>query len=44
LIALHLGDQEYALALTGKHVTKELLGAAVAVVSRRIEQGHAEPL
>src|ERR1700756_443249 len=42
LIALHLGDQEYAVALTGNHVTEESLGAAVAVVSRRIEQRHAE--
>src|ERR1700704_1039298 len=42
LITLHLGDQEYAVALTGNHVTKELLGAAVAVVSRRIDQRHAE--
>src|SRR5467141_491423 len=42
LIALHLGDQEYAVALTGNHVTKELLGAAVAVVSRRIDQRYAE--
>src|ERR1700687_1373977 len=42
LIALHLGDQEYAVALTGNHVTDELLGAAVAVVSRRIDQRHAE--
>src|ERR1700728_4699084 len=42
LIALDLGDQEYALALTGNHLTDELLGAAVAVVSRRIDQRHAE--
>src|SRR6202049_1632147 len=42
LIALHLGDEEYAIALTGNDVTKELLGAAVAVVSRRIDQCHAE--
>src|ERR1700680_1589956 len=42
LIALHLGDEEYAVALTGNHVTNELLGAAVAVVSRRIDQRHAE--
>src|ERR1700682_4955720 len=41
-IALHLGDQEYGIALTGNDVTKELLGAAVAVVSRRIDQCHAE--
>ena len=33
LIGLHLGDQEYAIALTGNHVTNDLLGAAVAVVS-----------
>src|ERR1700724_260917 len=42
LIALHLGDQEYAVALTGNHVTNELLGAAVAVISRRVDQRHAE--
>src|SRR3984885_8978499 len=42
LIALDLGDQEYALALTGNHLTDELLGAAVAVISRRIDQRHAE--
>src|ERR1700693_4307648 len=42
LIALHLGDQEYAVALTGNHVINELLGAAVAVVSRRVDQRHAE--
>src|SRR6266481_9411424 len=42
LVGLHLGDQEYAVALTGNHMTKELLGAAVAVVSRRIDQRHAE--
>ena len=42
LIALHLGDEEYAVALTGNDVTNEFLGAAVAVVSRRIDQRHAE--
>ena len=42
LIAFHLGDEEYAVALTGNHATDELLGAAVAVVSRRIDQCHAE--
>src|ERR1039457_422601 len=42
LIALHLRDQEHAVALTGNHVTNELLGAAIAVVSRRIDQRHAE--
>src|SRR5436853_1827338 len=38
LVGLHLGDQEYAVALTGNHVTNELLGAAVAVITRRIDQ------
>src|SRR5580658_8844987 len=42
LIALHLGDQEYAVALTGNHVTDELLGCSVAVVSRGIDQRHTE--
>src|SRR5256885_14368322 len=42
LVGLHLGDQEYTVAPTGNHVTNELLGAAVAVVSRRIDQRHAE--
>src|ERR1700733_4967588 len=42
LIALHLGDEEYTVALTGNHATNELLGAAVAVVSRSIDQCHAE--
>src|SRR5579864_4692209 len=42
LIALHLGDQEYAVALIGNHVTDELLGATVAVISRRVDQCHAE--
>src|SRR5579862_9514414 len=42
LIALHLGDQEYAVALTGNHVTDELLGTTVAIVSRRIDQRHSE--
>src|SRR3984893_10087150 len=41
-IALHLGDQEYAVALNGTHVTNELLRAPVAVFSRRIDQRHAE--
>src|SRR5260221_5590373 len=42
LIALHLGDQVYAVALTGDHFTDELFGSAAAVVSRRIDQRHAE--
>src|SRR5258706_8558300 len=42
LISLHLGDQEYPVAPAGNHVTKELLGAAASVVSRRIDQCHAE--
>src|SRR5205807_4317666 len=42
LVGLHLGDQEYAVALTGRHATNELLGAAVAVITRRIDQRHAE--
>src|ERR1700683_5166713 len=41
-VALHLGNQEYAVALIGNHGLEELLGAAAAVVSRRIEQCHAE--
>src|ERR1700756_2929595 len=41
-IGLHLGDQEYTVALTGNRVTDELLGAAVSVISRRIDQCHAE--
>jgi hypothetical protein len=41
-IGLHLGNQKYAVALAGHHVTNELLGAAVAIISRRIDQGHAE--
>src|SRR5258708_37488099 len=42
LIALHLGNQVYAVALTGDHFTNELFGAAAAVVSPRINQPHAE--
>ena len=41
-IALHLGDQEDTVALALEHVSKELLGAAVAVVSRGVDQRHAE--
>src|ERR1700704_4827161 len=42
LVGLHLGDEEYTVALTGNHATNQFLGAAVAVVSRRIDQRHAE--
>src|ERR1700735_740976 len=42
LIGLHFGDQEYAIALTGDHVPDKFLGAAVSVVSRGIDQCHAE--
>src|SRR6516164_1904728 len=41
-IGLHLGHQEYAVALTGNHLTNRLLRAAVTVVSRCIDQRHAE--
>src|SRR5579863_1866836 len=41
-IALDLGDQEYALALSGNRMTNELLGAAVAVVARGVDQRHAQ--
>src|SRR5580693_1836780 len=41
-VGLHLGNQEYAVALIGNHALEELLGAATAIVSRRIEQCHAE--
>src|SRR6185437_7625796 len=42
LVGLNLGDQEDPFALTGQHVTDELLRAAAAVVSRGIQQSHAE--
>src|ERR1700747_2469972 len=41
-IALDLGDQEYAVALTGEYVTDELLGTAVPVIAGRIDQRHTE--
>src|SRR5580698_6286234 len=41
-IGLHFGDQEDTLALTGNHVPEKLLGAAIPVVSRGIDQRHAE--
>src|SRR5271170_202291 len=41
-IGLHLGDQKYTIALTGDHVPDEFLGAAISVISRGIDQRHAE--
>jgi hypothetical protein len=38
----HLGDEEYAVALTGNHVANQFLGAAVAVHLRRVYQRHPE--
>jgi hypothetical protein len=38
MIGQHLGDQEYAVALTGNHVANEFLRAAIAVQLRRIDQ------
>ena len=42
LTGLHLRDQEDPVALTGNHLADKLLGATVSVISRRIEQSHAE--
>ena len=42
VIGLHLGDQEYAVALTGNHAADQFLGAAVAVILRRVDQRHPE--
>src|SRR6266705_4950681 len=42
VIGPHFGDQEYAVALTGDHAADQLLGAAVAVQLRRIDQRHPE--
>ena len=39
---LYFGDQEDTVALTGNHVTQKLLRAATPVISRRIDQRHAE--
>src|SRR5215470_8983063 len=41
-ITFHFRDQENAVALPAEHMAQELLGAAVAVVSRGIEQGHTD--
>lgn len=41
-ITFDFRDQKYAVALIGNDMTEQLLGAALAVVSRRIEQRHAE--
>ena len=42
MIGPHLGDQEYAVALTGNHAADQFLGAAVAVYLRRVDQRHPE--
>ena len=42
VIGRHFGDQEYAVALTGNHVSDQFLGAAVAVYLRRVDQRHPE--
>ena len=42
VMGLYLGDQEDTVALTGNHVTEELLRAATPIISRRIDQRHAE--
>src|SRR6185437_8506798 len=36
-VGLHLGDQIYAVAITGDDAAQELLGAAIAVITRRID-------
>ena len=40
VIRPHLGDQEYAVALTGNHLADQFLGAAVAVYFSRVDQCH----
>src|SRR5579862_4730169 len=42
LVALDLGDQEYALAGTGEHVTDELFGTTAPIVSGSVDQRHPE--
>src|ERR1700723_761584 len=42
VVGLHLGDQEDVVALLGNHLAEELLGTTVSVITRRIEQRHAE--
>ena len=39
---VHFGDQKYAIALTGDHAADQLLGAAVAIHFRRVDQRHPE--
>ena len=40
VIGPHLGDQEYAVALTGNYSADQFLGTPVAVHLRRIDQRH----
>src|SRR5262249_22683944 len=42
IIGLDLGDQEYPVTLTRDRMPNQFLGTAAAVISRRIDQGHAE--
>jgi hypothetical protein len=42
VIGLHLGDQEYAVTLTGNYVANQFLGTAFAVTFRRVDQRHAK--
>ena len=41
-IGLHFGDEEYSVTLTGNHMAYQFLRAAVSVISRRVDQRHAE--
>jgi hypothetical protein len=36
VIGLYLRDQEYAVALVGKHLADQFLGAAITVIVRRV--------
>ena len=40
VIGPHLGDQEYAVALTGNCTADQFLGVAVAVYLRRVDHRH----
>jgi hypothetical protein len=42
LIGLHFGDQEYAVTLAGNHMAYQLLRESVSIISRRVDQTHAE--
>jgi hypothetical protein len=41
-VGLDLRDQKYAVPLAGEGLTQKLFGAAIAVVSRRVDQRHPE--